>query len=496
MDDLRSLILFSVICIFAVAGCDDSSNGSDPLHGILLGEHSEQAVQDLKAELDVDEPRGETNHIHIDGDNLGGLTDDEKALLQNSFNEGFIVSIYNMNQGRIQDFYRDVLMHSDVHAEPENVDIPDGQEYITFNVEQNNGVIWSSLRDSDVDLPLTTVTTSIEGEAPQSILRAHGMYFREWFEERDGRVERLSDGFISGNAKEKFEQLQNSKVSVSGVLPSLAKSWVQTNTLCAPLGLNVSCGNSFQVETQAWVVADGDPVNSIGALSGFLYVVQDLVLDNSAAITSNTSDVVGIYLSEASIINTFSVNGILNIFNADILENHPMPDDLGSFDTINFDLSRTSTDTQQYETADGGSVTGSNLSFEASASYQLLNMMFENNTQGTGEQLETSWVYTQEDPALEDCEVDTIPEGSGAITQIAPSQAFVIELLDNFFSQTLVINSSVLATYSRSTVMNPNDSDFFNDDDCTLMKENFPVPNNSVPKVFPLSIHIPEAPFN
>ena len=310
------------------------------------------------------------------------------------------------------------------------------------------------------------------------------MYVWEWINGRAERVERLSDGFISKNAKQQFEQLQNSKVTASGDIPTLAKSWVQTNTLCAPLGQNVNCGNSVMIETQAWIAAVGDPVNLQGVPSGYLYVVQDIVLDNSSAVT-NTSDEVGIYLSEASISNTFSVNGILNINNADLLENNPVPGDLGDFDTVDFTLSRTVMDTQNYETAGGSSDTGTNLSFEASATYQLLNMMFENNSLGTGEQIETSWVYSQEDPALEDCQVDTIPEGSGAITQVEPGQAFVIELLDNFFDQTLVINSAVLATYSRSTLVNPNDSDFFDDDDCSITKDDFPAPTDGTAKVFP-----------
>ena len=153
MDNLKSLIVFSFLCFALLAGCDNDGSTSDPVHGILLGAHTQEAADDLREELDVDEPMGVPNHIHLDGNNFASLTDDDKALLQDSFDQGFSISIYNMNQGRIQEFYRDVLMHPDVHAEQENVDIPDGQSYITYNVEQVNGVIWSSLRDSDLELP-------------------------------------------------------------------------------------------------------------------------------------------------------------------------------------------------------------------------------------------------------------------------------------------------------------------------------------------------------
>ena len=140
MDNFKGLIVLSFLCLTLFAGCDNDGSTSDPVHGIILGTHTQEAEGDLREELDVDESRGEPNHIHIDANNLNDLTDEDKALVQDSFDNGFIISLYNMNEGRIQEFYRDVLMDPDVHAEPMNIDLADGQGLTAFNIENINGL--------------------------------------------------------------------------------------------------------------------------------------------------------------------------------------------------------------------------------------------------------------------------------------------------------------------------------------------------------------------
>jgi len=511
MDKLRGLILFSFLCFAFLAGCDNNGSNDDPVHGILLGTHSPEAVEDLRTELDVDEPMGEPHHIHIDGDNLADLTDEDKALLQDSFDQGFIISLYNMNEGRIQEFYRDILMDPDIHAEPDNADLPDGQDLTAFNIEQINGVYWSSISqfetfDQSDAVPLSEIAVAVEDGPVLNPQEAYAQHTRMWIEEQEDRRLRINDdGFISDNVKDNFEQLLNQKVTASGNLvgniPFIAKTWVQTNSLNVDIAddnfiLIINdcngCDNSYSIETQAWMVTTPEP-------DSYLFVIQNLDLNSSGGIFYNSANKIGWYLSSFEITNTYTTNeGLLASDVAELLDNQPGNGNIDGTGEAGFILSQNVSGTQRYDTTDGSSTTGSNLAIEIDGMFNINTVKLENlsKTQ-VGSPVDdsplgndASWLYTQDDPVLEGCDLEILPATSGSIGEINPGNAFVVKFSPGSPGETLTLNTSAKVILHMTTQSDPGGDPA----DCMAITDKVTIPANGPAHMFPQAIHIPDVP--
>ncbi len=118
------LVLFLIaISLFTIGGCNDN-NGSggdtttrDPIHGVVIGDHPEEGLRDLRNALDIGEHTGEANHIHLYGPSMLDLTNEENELIREAFNEEFIISVYEVDAAAIAYLYAVILQIDNVHEE-------------------------------------------------------------------------------------------------------------------------------------------------------------------------------------------------------------------------------------------------------------------------------------------------------------------------------------------------------------------------------------------
>ena len=97
MKCLGFVLLLGFISLFAVGGCSNDSGSGSSSSGVdlavLLGEHRQDVADHIKAAFDVGDPfDGELNHIIIDGTNFGALTDEEKLVIRDVYEQGFIIT--------------------------------------------------------------------------------------------------------------------------------------------------------------------------------------------------------------------------------------------------------------------------------------------------------------------------------------------------------------------------------------------------------------------
>jgi hypothetical protein len=133
---VKKYLLLPIIAAFVVlgtvGGCSDGDGGGNnvetgrSIHGVLLGQHRDEALDDLLAALDLSEHDGTPHHIHLDGMFLHNLTAEERELIREAFEEGFIISIHDVTQGAVELFYSEVLQHGNLHAENIDLDVEPG----------------------------------------------------------------------------------------------------------------------------------------------------------------------------------------------------------------------------------------------------------------------------------------------------------------------------------------------------------------------------------
>ncbi|MEM7008579.1 MAG: hypothetical protein AAF462_05520 [Thermodesulfobacteriota bacterium] len=520
--------LFVIFSLGLIGGCNDN-NGSGgegetrtPIHGVLLGMHSNEALQGLNAELDLGEHTGEANHIHLDGKEIGNLTDEEKVLIRQAYNQGFIISLYDMDEARIQRVYRDVLQDPDVHSEEDFVEVAAEEEYFAFNIEQIDGRPWSSIATNDA-IDMIEEFQNIGGNVGQgepdplpNEYRIYGEHTRNWIEDQPLRKDLLlDDGIVSSNPRALINELEARNVDRSGNVFDLAKTWIHTNTftvdflssgaisgsgidpnvVCGQAGLAANnCRNTYTITNQAWIITNQSP-------SSFLFVLQDMTLDNTAgeivgeSVSNDSRRQKAWYMSKFTVANYVfaSPAGLLSTNDA-VLDSAFPGDD---FNAIN--ISKSSFGNARFDTNDGGSSTSSTLNWTVNGTSDFGNLSIENVSetlaQQGGPQLgnDASWIYSAPVPGKKrdvcrDRFLDDPISAAKGVTN--PTHAFVIEI-DGFPGETLTLKTSAQVVLNNTRLSGCNSIGCRCD---TVTTDKVTKPDGTLPIVFNQSINIPNVP--
>ena len=355
---LGFVLLSGFMSLFAIGGCSDNSgsgNSSGDL-AVLLGEHRQDAADHIKAAFDVGDPfDGELNHIIIDGTNFGALTDEEKVVIRDVYEQGFIVTIYDITEAQIEELYHIIDHRSkfDSGTTMSHLDEgDDGEIHDVITIEKIGGVHWSSIMHIG---NLEAIETADGGFLPGTGLATedigfqfHALHMKEWLEQQQDRVQELaSDGLIDGNATSVLtrfglmDEFEDSLLTVTrsdqtGTLLNLASADIQTNYVqtgfssSAELGVKVASAaevNTYQFTSKTWTITAVTP----NGLYSFLFVNQDFTLASSNGFLINNEGYAAAsdaqqawYLSNLTAVNTLAV-GSTTLDSADVtlLDNKP-----------------------------------------------------------------------------------------------------------------------------------------------------------------------------
>jgi len=484
------LALF-VLSIFTVGGCNNNNNGGNSIHGVVLGDHREEALIDLRNAMDIGEHEGEPNHIHLDGLFIQDLTQEEIELIREAFNEGFIISVYDVNDAVIAFLYQIVLNLPDVHEEledPANSDIGDVAQ--VFTIEQHGGVIWTSMSHDDItDLRIRPDSDMVEGERPPDTFGPfahHAFHKRQWIEKLGERRQKLiEDGLLSEDGIELNQNprildelralgddiaTRDSDVSleVGGEsIISLTSTYLQSNQFHIGftnsrkvVGGNdpdASAKNTYQMVTQAYITTAD--TNEQG-LKSFLFVSQDFTLASANGFNNNPDTAQdgfpkqqGWYLSEYKNINTVKIGSeTLEFPEAELLDHSPETNQAESA-SQSVSTSTSFSGTLGFDSSGSKvSLTGG-LRYTSSTSFSKQNVAVANlSLSQTTTGNDASWRYRPRKAEILDdkCNNSLFNLADLAHNTFTPSQGWIMRIDGSRADQTLKIITQITLTLTNS----------------------------------------------
>jgi len=337
------LFMFVAFVMVFVPSCDENNGGGTigvPTHAFILCDHRNEALEDLQQVMDIAVHNRQDNfHIMLDGINLGSCTQQDITLIREAFDAGFIILAYEMNEARIAVLYKEILNHPLIFDEFEQLNIPAGEEFSVFTIENRGGHDWSS----QIDFGSDEITTSgrIIGENQTANASSqtrqdetsggfinHGNHMVDWIEDFDERLaELIDDGLVGGSATQvlnNFEMMDDiekeleavtNQADITGTILGLASAWIQTNFLKVYVesdnsilvqgsDSNAPHINIYQMTTKAWVATTGTQTGTISVLC----VNQDYGLASTNGFVENDVDSHNAwFLSEFKNINTLKI---------------------------------------------------------------------------------------------------------------------------------------------------------------------------------------------
>lgn len=480
---LGFVLLLGFISLFAIGGCSDdsSSTSSGDDLAALLGEHRQDAVDHIEAAFNVAHPfDGELNHIIIDGTNFAALTDEEKVVIRDVYEQGFIVIIYDVTEAQIEELYHIIDHRSKFdsgttmsHLEEGN----DGEIYDVITIEKIGRVHWSSIMNIG-NLP--AIETADGGFLPGTGLatedigfRFHALHMKEWLEQQQDRVQELaSDGLLDGNATSVLtrfglmDEFEDSLRTVAGsgqtgTLVDLASADLHTNFVKIGFsssdqpGVKVASAaevNTYQFTSKAWIITAVTP----NGLYSFLFVNQDfslasrngfLINDEATAAFSHAQQ--AWYLSNLTAVNTLAV-GSTTLDSTDVLLLDNKPDTnqatvLQTTTSIDYSISGTvGVDQDGANASISGGVSWGTSETYSKANVSINNISLSETLTGT----DASWEYVPNAATpggSKDLCDDLGLRGLAdlAHTTFKPSQAFIYRISPEYVGETLKLKTKI-----------------------------------------------------
>jgi len=526
---LKKLMCFigiAVPILLFIPSCDENNGGgtgSLAIHGFLLCDHRNEALQDLMDVMDIAEHNGrDANHIILDGINLEQCTQEEIGLMQEAFNLGFIILAYDMNEDRIRLLVDDLLGH------PFLIDLGEletiGEDYGVFTIENIGGVLWTSLTHFGGEVSTNPLDTSEFVTNSQSVTSQtrqvgssggfinHGNRMVEWIEDQIERIEELIEsGLIEGNAtqvlnnfgmmdeiEKELEAVTRTTATQSGSLVSLASAWIQTNQfkvsienssiITSGFDSNAPFINTYQMVTKAWIATATTPT---GVFS-FLCVNQDFTMASTNGFHVDTDTQQNWYLGEFKNVNTLSVNGTkLTFASAELLDNEPDTNQATtSSETTSVSTSISGTVGVDQTSGANGSVSGG-ISWSTSNTFSKANVSINNQSLSqTTFGNDASWQFLpRKAEILDDGCANSIHNLADLAHQTFTfSQAFIYRINGSFTNQTVTLNTAVSTTMTNTYIDNCNVFGC----GCDAVNQNESI--GSATKTFTQNIHIPSLP--
>ena len=352
-NDYRRLLVVLVLGLvsFGVSGgCSDNNSGgnseADQAVAIFLGDHRQNQTDQISTACNISNGfRGKLNHIIVDGLNLSQLSKREIGVIQDAYDQGYMIIVYEITEAQIEDLYN-LIDHPTKYSEDEQFSFLDendeGENFAVYIVERFGALNSSSTLLVGGLPPITLADGNTDPETGftevDNDFRVEAFHICELIDEQQERIEQaIEDGLIDASAEEvltkyglldEFEaQLQNvSKSSVqSGTLTNIASADIHTGYIRigygggdpSPATVSGSDVNTYTFTNKVWTLtADTfffglnpwilvDQSMNIDSSNGF---IQDEV--PSEPVTGTVIDAVitnaaqGWYLSELEVENT------------------------------------------------------------------------------------------------------------------------------------------------------------------------------------------------
>ncbi len=350
------VLLFGFVSLGTIGGCNDS-NGSGEDQAILLGEHRQDSSDHIHAALNVSEEMDEgLNNVIIDGQNLSGLTAEERQFAKDAYQAGFIIIIYDVTEAYIEELHQLIGHPSkfDEGAILSSLDDADsGEFYEVLTLERIGGVNWSSVAKIGNLEETESVTGGIEpgtGLQDEDIrYKFHALHMKQWIKQQKSRAQELvNDGLLKGtnakNAINKFgltEKFNDTLQAVTrseqtGSVLDITTADIQTNYVYTGFLNNGTIGvdtasanevNTYQFTSKAWIVTADTPTG----IFSFLFINEDYTLASSNGFLKNNEGSAAFsnaqqywYLSNLTSVNTLAI-GSTTLDNSKItlLDNKP-----------------------------------------------------------------------------------------------------------------------------------------------------------------------------
>ena len=489
MKCLGFVLLLGFTSLFAVGGCsNDSGSGSSGSSGssgvdlaVLLGEHRQDAADHIKAAFDVGDPfDGELNHIIIDGTNFGALTDEEKLVIRDVYEKGFIVAIYDTTEAQVEELYHIIDHRSkfDDGTTMSHLEEGDnGEIYDVITIEKIGRVHWSSIMHIGNLPAIETVDGGFlpgTGLATEDIgFQFHALHMKEWLEQQQYRVQELaSDGLIDGNATSVLtrfglmDEFEDSLLTVTGsdqtgTLLSLASADMQTNYVrtgflnSGAIGVSVASAdevNTYEFTSKAWIITADTP----NGLFSFLFVNQDFTLASSNGfLTDKTGSSAwsnaqqAWYLSNLTAVNTLAVGSTtLDSTTVTLLHNKPGTNQATDESvTTSIDASVQGTVGVDQDGVNA-SISGG-VSWGTSETYSKKNVSINNKSLSeTLTETDASWEYVPKAATPGGQKLACNNLGLRGLADLShetftPAQAFVYKISPNYVGETLKLKTKI-----------------------------------------------------
>lgn len=197
---VKNYLLLPIIAVFIVmstiGGCNNNDSGGSNDQAILLGEHRQDPSDHIHAAINVSEDTDSgLNNVIIDGQNLSGLTAEERQFAKDAYLAGYIVIIYDVTEAQIEELHQLIGHPSkfDEGAVLSSLDDADpGEFYEVLTLERIEGVNWSSVATIGNLEEVESVTGGVElgtGLPDEDIrYRFHALHMKQWIKQQNARA--------------------------------------------------------------------------------------------------------------------------------------------------------------------------------------------------------------------------------------------------------------------------------------------------------------------
>jgi len=520
------VLLFGIISLGAIGGCNDNNGSGGGPDAILLGDHQEQIRQELEFALGLGEYDGNLNNIIFHCPDIDKLTQEERDIIKDAFDKEFVIIAYDSNEPCVVRLFAEVLMHPLIHAEIDSFDIPDGNEHDLFIVERHGRHVWTGQAVFETMDPasLTTVDNpdlDLVGEfdddvvevptidAPQfGTFEPHSVHTLEWITNYKARRKILEEiGTLTDIDLSPVTSLTDSSQNIdvsnrvstqTGNIAQQSPDYINTVTYTArpPLGVNdyddSSIAGTYQMTTYIWALT----ADTAAGVFSYIFGVQDYNLQSTNLFVRDKNRDRGWHLFSFNNSNNLEFGGSLDLTTSEAILLENAPQSLGP--SIETQTSSTSTSLSGGYSSGTGLATGT-ASWSNSSTVQKRDVAIENlSLSQTGN--DGTWRYTPKKVSPQDSDFCTWNSLSSPAqlgkTNFQPSQSFVYQIDPKFAGKTVKLESTWRVSVVRNHLKSCKSS-AFGCKDCSkhhIDSTDSIDPDTPVSKTFHMSIALPPVP--
>jgi len=496
---LGIILIMVLISLGSIGGCHDDDGGDQPLDAVLLGIHRGPLLDGLDAGLF----EGKLNNIILDGNHLDDLTQEEKDIVREAYEFGFVIFVYDMHEARIAQLYVDILRHNLIFSEIDELDLPDlpiGQKYSLFAIEQHDGIDWTLNGVYGADISEIIQSGEFDFDFVVSNIR-------EWIEAYESRRRELE---LTSLVEEGVETLITTSQEEVPDVRDITKKRIGTlqiqvgiidgdfeDTAVVPPGLDppldtTSPYNNYQMTTGVWTITVR--FDNPRDISSFVFVEQGMNLESSSGYIKHTSGRQFWYLSSVFNENTLQLGGRdLDFPDVTLLPLESPDTNQATTVTTTTSVSQTVTGTVGVGSVGPMASVNGGASWGSSSTFQKASVSINNISLSSSTGNDASWEYlplkAQITGTSGTCEDFKLREPAClAVTTFKPQQGFVYQIDGKFANRTLALQTLFEVHLTKTKVGNCNKFG------CSCKAKNTDGSGFQFDELFKLQIFIPPPP--